>query len=142
MKHILFCIFVTLICFSIKDFGQANGNKQELNSRKFEIQLVKTNGTWSGGKWDWEVDEISFNANMLTSKIMYAKEKFPPVKCEIKIDSSSSESMVSFKATVKNPHGSQIKWQGIIKSDSIEGTATWKNSQGSKSYKFTGISKE
>ncbi len=142
MKHILFYIFVTLICFSCQVSGQVNGNKSGLNNKKFEIELVKVNGTWSGGKWDWQLDEISFNANMLTSKIMSTKEKFPPVTCEVKIDSTPSEKIVSFKATVKNPYGSKIKWQGVIKNDSIEGTAVWMNASGPKSYKFSGVAKK
>src|SRR5439155_21716562 len=57
-------------------------------------------------------DEISFNSDKLTSKVMSEHERFPSATCSIAIDSSSSEKIIRFKATIKNPDISKIKWEG------------------------------
>jgi len=135
--------FISLTLFSS---GQHKTNtiivKQEnnLNNKIFEIKLTPTSG--KRDEWEWNKDEISFNSDSLSSKIMSEKEKFNPAYCKTKTTPSSIGSTISFDATMQNPGGSKITWKGKATGDIISGTVVWKYLSGTSTYSFKGTFKK
>jgi len=132
---LLFAIFILL---SISTRAQTNAPSTDIPDQSFKIQLTKTEGGKSG--WDWTSDEITFSSNKIATKFMGQHERFPAVRCTVMTSPNKPNSM-NFTATMKNPGGSTISWEGRITGNEIEGMATWKNLQGSKTYRFSGKAK-
>ncbi|MBK5284330.1 MAG: hypothetical protein JJE25_02920 [Bacteroidia bacterium] len=135
MKISFSLLLTVFICISLFATGQIKKNKYAINDKTFTIQLKLTSGERKG--WQWAKDEISFKAGMLRSKVMSKKEEFPSAKCIFTNDSGSANT-ISFEANHKNTGVSNIKWQGKVEGDKIEGTAELTNIRGTFIYSFSG----
>jgi hypothetical protein len=111
-----------------------------LDGKTFHIKLTLVEGKKSAGLV-WTEDELSFSKGNLNSKFMSKREQFPSAHCEIKVDSTSVEKTISFSASHKNRGVSDIKWEGKVTGNKVEGTAVWTNMQGPRTYSFTGTLK-
>src|SRR5690349_19163415 len=111
----------------------------KLDGKTFQIKLTITKGNPKAGS-TWTKDVITFSEGNLNAEFMAEHEGFPPAACKIKVDSASGE--ITFSASHKNKGGSNIKWEGKIVGDKIEGTAIWKNIHGPRAYSFTGTLKK
>lgn len=89
-------------------------------------------------------DEISFKSDKLNSKFMTTENKFPAAAYTVSVDSSSSPKTITFSSDIKNSDGEELKWDGTITDDAIEGTAviTSKKGKTKAEYSFSGNLKE
>ena len=114
--------------------AQNADKKTTLDDRTYSIHLKMTEG--KKGNWQWVNDELVFSDGKLKAQFMNKKERFSPSDVVV---SGSSE--ISFESTMHNPGGSEIKWNGTIKGNTIFGTAVWTNLSGTHSYSFKGTAK-
>lgn len=88
-------------------------------------------------------DEISFKGEKLNSKFMTTENKFPASVYTVSVDSSASPKTITFSSEGKNPDGNEIKWDGTVTDDAIEGTAVITTKKGKTiEYSFSGTMKE
>ena len=86
-----------------------------------------------------ENDEISFKSEKLNSKFMTAQNHFPAAAYTVTVDSSATPATISFVSEGKSSDGEDIKWEGTVTGDDIEGTATIsKKGKTKKEYSYTG----
>lgn len=133
-------VFYSLVVILIA--GIIYTQAQELDGKTFHISLKLIAGEGSAGS-SWTEDEIHFQGDNLVTKFMKEHEHFSPAPCDVRVDSSSvpGEKMISFSAAHKNPGGSNVRWQGAVKGDHIEGSVVWVNANGTRMYSFTGMLK-
>jgi hypothetical protein len=108
------------------------------DGKTFSITLKMTTGKRTD--WQWTHDEISFASGHLKSKVMMSSEHFDAPFCKWTPDSVSKT--IRFETTSKNLYVSEIKWQGVVTGNKINGTAIWKNASGIQTYSFTGTLKK
>jgi hypothetical protein len=132
---------ISLLILLTAGISFIQAQKNELDGKTFPIKLKLIEGKSSAGLM-WATDELSFNNGNLNSKFMSKREQFPPAPCEIKVNSVSGENIISFSAAHRNTGVSDIKWEGTVRGNKIEGTAVWTNMQGPRTYSFTGILKK
>lgn len=114
--------------------------KSELEGRTFHIKLTLIEGKGVQGS-AWTEDEIIFTRGRLNPKYMGKHEQFPPAPCEIKVGEFSGKKVITFSAAHRNRGESDIKWEGTVTGNRIEGTAIWTNMHGPRTYSFTGETK-
>lgn len=111
-----------------------------LANKVFTVEMAETTGKKVGKK---ENDEISFKSDKLTSKFMTTTEKFPAAAyIVVEVDTTSKPSTVTFMSEGKDAEGQDIKWEGTISGDDIEGTATVsKKGKVKREFAYTGALK-
>lgn len=132
-------ISITLL-FAGVFYTSSQAQSTELDGKTYNIKLKIVKGNPRAGS-TWTNDELIFKEGNLNSEFMTEHEGFPPAQCEIKVDSASGEKTITFSASHKNKSVSNIKWEGKIVGNKIEGTAVWTNMQGPRTYSFTGTLK-
>ena len=106
-----------------------------LVNKVFTVDFTET----SAKKPKTEKDEISFKGEKLGSKFMTTEHQFPASPYSATVDSSSSSKDITFQAAGKNPDKEEIKWDGTVSGDAIEGTAVITTKKGKTiEYSFTG----
>ncbi|HTB06177.1 MAG TPA: hypothetical protein VK806_04420 [Bacteroidia bacterium] len=144
-------VFIVTLLLSIYLLGQTQVSTfvikpkpVDLNNKTFVIKLVQTKGAIGQRKWNWDKDEIVFKNNMLTSKLMNSREKFPAAAYTISIDSTTNENTIKFKMTSKNSYSfkATIELDGTITGNYIVGTAIWISRAGTYYYSFSGTLKQ
>ena len=129
-------IFLSTIILLVA--GTFNAQAQhELDGKEFLIKLKLVEGKRSAGLL-WEEDVITFRADHLKSRFMSQREQFPPAPCERKVEDASGDKIITFTASHRNTGVSDIKWEGTVRGNKIEGTAVWTNMQGPRTYSFEG----
>ena len=106
-----------------------------LDGKRFSITLEITGAKRPG--INWIKDELNFEKNRMVSKFMSGREHFRPFKCTFEVDATDT-GKIHFKGYGKNDGQSNIKWDGTIAGDSIEGTAVWTNANGQQTHRFSG----
>jgi len=136
MRIVISSLLIFLLSASISVSAQAKHKNNELDGKIFHITLKMTDGQRKG--WQWVTDDVSFKKGKLKSKVMSEREEFPAADCTTTVDSSSHEIIISFSASHKNTGVSNIKWEGTVTGNKIQGTAIWTNMQGVQTYSFKG----
>ncbi len=134
---IIACCFLLMQTNGIAQKTATPKEKDNLLAGKtFTVELTDKNAK---KKDKPTADEISFKGGKLNSKFMSAENKFPASVYTAQSDSSSSGNDISFSAEGKNPDGEEIKWQGTVSGEAIEGTAVIsKKGKTKKEYSFSG----
>lgn len=140
---ITFLSFAALV-FAVFAFDQssfAQGSKKApkdkvLTGRIYTIEMSETTGKKVGKT---KSDEIAFKSEKLNSKFMTSENHFPAALYTVTVDSSSTPPAISFVSEGKNSDGEDIKWEGTITGDDIEGSALiTKKGKTKKEYSYTG----
>jgi hypothetical protein len=107
-----------------------------LAGKIYTVEMAETTGKKVGKKAN---DEIGFKSEKLNSKFMTTENHFPAALYTVTVDSSSTPATISFVSEGKNSDGEDIKWEGTITGDDIEGTAIiTKKGKTKKEYAYTG----
>ena len=140
-KFILPCVVLTIVLLSF--ITNANAQKKEkdkvLANKVYTIEF-----TDKGAKKPKPIaDEISFKSEKLNSKFMTTENKLPAGPYTVSVDSSASPKTITFQSESKNADGEELKWDGTITDEAIEGTAVVTNKKGKTvhDYSFTGTLK-
>lgn len=143
MKNTLLYLFAAAIAFFYADKGlyaQKKVKDKVLVNKVFVVELTETTGKKVG---KMVTEELSFKGDKLNSKTMTSVNHFPPALYTVTVDSSSTPPDVTFISEGKNPDGEDVKWEGIVTGDEIEGTAVIsKKGKVKKEYAYTGTLKE
>ena len=135
---------LTALLFTVFYFGQsapAQGSKKApkdkvLTGRIYTVEVSETTGKKVGKT---KSDEIAFKSEKLNSKFMTSENHFPAAAYTVTVDSSSTPATISFVSEGKNSDGEDIKWEGTITGDDIEGSAIiTKKGKTKKEYAYTG----
>jgi len=87
-------------------------------------------------------DEISFKTEKLNSKFMTTENKIPAGPYTVSVDSTASPVGITFQSESKNGDGEELKWEGTVTDEAIEGTAVIsKKGKVKKEYSFSGTLK-
>lgn len=132
LKFLLILILHSTFCIHHSSAQTIN----PLEGKTFSIKLQITGAERRG--MPWTTDEISFKDGKLISKVMGAKEEFPPFDCTFRVDSTSGPVKIHFTASGHNTGVSYITWEGIVTGNKIEGTAVWTNMNGPQTQTFIG----
>ena len=150
MKHSLINFFTikTMLSFTIAAvmaisvYGQGKEKKEKdkfLANKVFTVELTET-GLKKPAKP--VQDEITFKSDKLNSKFMSTENEFKAAPYTLTVDSSSSEKIITFEATGKNPSDEEIKWNGTVTGEALEGAVQIsKKGKVKKEYSFTGTLK-
>src|SRR5262245_20319861 len=122
-------------------YNSSQAQSTEIDGKTFHIKLKLIKGNTSAGL-KWKKDYLSFGDGNLNSEFISTREQFPTAHCEIKIDFTSGKKIITFSASHKNTGVSNIKWEGKVIRNKIEGTAIWTNMQGPRTYSFKGTLKK
>ena len=140
-KFILPCVVLTIVLLSF--ITNANAQKKEkdkvLANKVYTIEF-----TDKGAKKPKPIaDEISFKSEKLNSKFMTTENKLPAGPYTVSVESSASPKTITFQSESKNVDGEELKWDGTITDEAIEGTAVVTNKKGKTvhDYSFTGTLK-
>ena len=126
-------LFATV--FSTTVFAQKKEKDKVLANKTYMVDFTETNAK----KPKPISDEISFKGEKLNSKFMSQEQHFPAAAYTVSVDSSSSTKTITFESASKNPAKEEVKWQGEISDDAIEGTATITTKKGKEiQYTFSG----
>jgi hypothetical protein len=107
-----------------------------LAGKVFTVELTETTNKKVGKT---ENDEISFKSEKLNSKIMAGKNHFPAALYTVSVDSSSTPPTITFSSEGKDSDGQDIKWDGTVTGDDIEGSAVVsKKGKTKMEYAYTG----
>jgi archaellum component FlaF (FlaF/FlaG flagellin family) len=143
MKTTILSLSVLMIAFfSVNEnaFAQKKEKDKVLANKVYTIDLTETGGKKTPKP---ESDEISFKSDKLNSKYMTTEYKFPAAAYTVTVDSSSAAKEITFSSLGKNQDDEEIKWDGTVTDDAIEGTAVIsKKGKTKKEYSFTGTLKE
>ena len=143
MKTTILSLFVLAIAlFSVQAnvFAQKKEKDKFLVNKVFTVDLTETGGKKTAKP---ESDEISFKGDKMNSKFMVSEYKFSSAAYTVSVDSSSGSKEITFSSNGKNPDGEEIKWDGTVTDDAIEGTAVIsKKGKTKKEYAFSGALKE
>ncbi|TAL59714.1 MAG: hypothetical protein EPN85_08795 [Bacteroidetes bacterium] len=119
--------------------AQKKAKDKVLVNKVFVIEMTETTSKKVGKK---ENDEISFKSEKLNSKWMTSNNHFPAAPYTVEVDSSSTPWTVTFTSEGKNTDGEDIKWEGTVTGEEIDGTATLsKKGKTKKEYAYTGTLK-
>lgn len=153
MKTTLSLIIVALMFFSADLRGQAKVKDKTLANKVFKVE-IKIEDKHEDHLPKFKEDEITFKSGKLNSKFINKKHKFLPAAYTVTIDSSSApmkygvrtfgqtEKRIVFEATGKNPSGEQIKWEGTVTGEDIDGTVIISlKGKVVKEYSFSGFLK-
>jgi len=117
-------------------FAQKKVKDKFLAYKTYTVEMTETTAKKAGKT---ESDEISFKSEKLNSKFMISQNHFPAAIYTVSVDSSSGSKEISFQSDGKNPDGEEIKWEGTVTDDAIEGTAIIsKKGKMKKEYSFIG----
>ena len=109
-----------------------------LANKAYTIDLMETGAK----KPKAESDEVTFKGDKLNSKFMSTEYKFSGAAYTVTVDSSSGSKEFTFSCLSKNPDGEELKWDGTITDDAVEGTAVIsKKGKTKKEYSFSGTLK-
>lgn len=130
-------IFIGILAaVSINLFAQKKEKDKVLANKIYTIELTETGGKKAGKPVS---DEISFKGDKLNSKFMASENKFPASAYTVSVDSASNPKTITFQSDSKNPDGEELKLNGTITDDAIEGTAVVsKKGKTKKEYSFSG----
>ena len=137
-------MFFSFCLFFIQAGAQTKEPKKEkdkvLANKVYVIELTDQTGKKSAPPVP---DEITFRANKVSSKIMLVENQFPAAEYTVSVDSSSAEKVITFEANSINPTSEEeLKWEGTVTGEEIEGTAQWiKKGKVKGYYYFTGTLK-
>jgi uncharacterized protein (TIGR03067 family) len=134
-------VFASLSSFAQKKEAAPKKEKDKFLANKvFTIDLTETGGKKTPKP---ESDEISFKGEKMSSKFMTQEYKFPSSAYTVTVDSSASPKTITFQSLGKNPDEEEIKWDGTITDDAVEGTVViTKKGKTKKEYSFSGTLKE
>ena len=142
MKTTLIPLSMALLSFitaGTNAFAQKKGKDKILVNKTYTVEITETTGK-KVGKTD--NDEISFKSEKLNSKWMTTNNHFPAALYTVSVDSSSTPPSFTFTSEGKDQDGQDIKWEGSVTGDDIEGTAVIsKKGKTKKEYAFTGALK-
>jgi hypothetical protein len=143
MKTTILSLAVLMIAFftvHTDAIAQKKEKDKFLANKVYTIDLTETGGKKTPKP---ESDEISFKGDKMNSKYMSTEYKFAAAAYTVTVDSSSASKEITFSCLGKNPDGEEIKWDGTITDDAIEGTAVIsKKGKTKKEYTFSGTQKE
>ncbi len=144
MKTTTFCLsLLTIALFSVNTavLAQKKAKDKILANKLFVVDIAEVTGKKVGKK---AMDEISFKSEKLNSKFMTKENAFPAALYTItEVDSSSTPWVITFISEGKSQEGEDIKWQGTVTGDDIEGSAIIsKKGKAKKEYSYTGALKE
>ncbi|MBI3500293.1 MAG: hypothetical protein HY063_00715 [Bacteroidetes bacterium] len=128
--------FASIASFAQKKEAAPKKEKDKvLVNKVFTVEFTET----SAKKPKPIADEISFKGEKLNSKFMTSENKLPAAAYTVSVDSSSSSKDATFQSSSKNPDGDEVKWDGTVSGESIEGTAVITTKKGKTiEYSFTG----
>jgi archaellum component FlaF (FlaF/FlaG flagellin family) len=139
MKKLILPSFVVAIAFfavNTKVFAQKKEKDKVLANKIYTIELTETGGKKHAKP---ESDEISFKGEKLNSKFMTSEYKIPAAPYTVSVDSSATPKTITFQSESKGQDGEELKWDGTITDEAIEGTAVIsKKGKTKKDYSFTG----
>lgn len=139
MKEIFSSLLaLSVVFFSINSIcaGQKKEKDKVLASKIYTIEIYETGGKKASKH---EQDEISFKNDKLNSKFISGEYKFPASPYTVSVDSSSSPHTITFESETKNQNEEELKWEGTITGEDIEGTAIIsKKGKTKKEYYFLG----
>lgn len=125
-----------VFAFSTVTFAQKKEKDKVLAYKTYTVEMTETTAKKAG---KIEADEISFKNEKLNSKFMISQNHFPAATYTVSVDSSSGSKDISFQSEGKSPDGEEIKWEGTVTDDAIEGTAVIsKKGKTKKAYSFSG----
>lgn len=133
---------LTIAFFAVREnaFAQKKEKDKFLVNKIYTVDLTETGGKKTPKP---ESDEITFKNDKLNSKFMSAENKFSAAAYTVTVDSTASPKTITFQSLGKNPDGEELKWDGTVTDDNIEGTAVIsKKGKTKKEYSFTGTLKE
>lgn len=144
MKNsLIFSIATALLFISANTvlFAQKKVKDKVLVNKVYVVELTETTGKKVG---KMVTEELSFKGDKLNSKTMTSLNHFPAAPyVVVSVDSSATPPEVVFTSEGKNPDGEDIKWEGTVTGDEIDGIATIsKKGKVKKEYAFTGTLKE
>ena len=122
-------------------FSQAQKKAKDkvLVNKIYTVEFAETTGKKVGEKYN---DEISFKSEKLNSKFMTTTNHFPAASYTVEVDSSSTPHTITFTSESKNTDGEDIKWEGTIAGDEVDGTAIIsKKGKVKREYAYAGILK-
>ena len=132
-------LFVALFAMHTSTFAQKKEKREKdkiLVNKVFTVEMVETTNQKVGKK---DNDEISFKSDKLNSKFMTRENHFPPDFYTVSVDTSSKPPVFTFTCESKNTDGEDIKWEGTVTGDDIEGAATIsKKGKTKREYSYTG----
>jgi len=119
-KTILSLSALTIAIFAVSAnvFAQKKTKDKVLASKIYTVEMIETTAKKAGKT---EGDEISFKNEKLNSKFMTAQNHFPAAAYTVSVDSSSNPATITFSSEGKNPDGEEIKWEGTVTDNDIEG---------------------
>ena len=110
-----------------------------LAGKIYTVEMAETTGKKVGKK---DNDEISFKSEKLNSKFITTSVHFPAAPYIVTVDSTSTPPDITFTSEGKNTEGEDIKWEGVITGDDIEGTAVVsKKGKVKREFSYTGTLK-
>ena len=117
--------------------GSKKGPKDKvLVGKIYTVDMAETTGKKVGKKAN---DEIAFKGEKLSSRFMTSENHFPAALYTVTVDSSSTPPVISFVSEGKSSDGEDIRWEGTITGDDIEGSAIiTKKGKTKKEYSYTG----
>lgn len=143
MKTTAFYLSILAITFFSVNTGvlaQKKAKDKVLVNKVFIVEMAETTGKKVGKK---AADEISFKSEKLNSKFMTKETGFPAALYTVSdVDSSTTPPTITF-ISEGELNGENIKWQGTVTGNDIEGTAIIsKKGKTKKEYAYTGAIKE
>lgn len=139
MKTTILSLSVLAILFftvNTISFAQKKEKDKILAYKTYTVEMAETTAKKAGKT---ETDEISFKSEKLNSKFMISQHHFPAAIYTVSVDSSSEVKEISFQSEGKNSDGEEIKWEGVVTDDAIEGTVVIsKKGKTKKEYSFSG----
>jgi hypothetical protein len=138
----LFSIALSILFFSANTalMAQKKVKDKVLASKVFTVELTETTGK---KVIKTVTEEISFKSEKLNSKTMTSQNHFPAALYVVEdVDTTSTPHVVTFSSTGTNPDGEEVKWEGTVSGDEIEGSAIiTKKGKTKKEYAYTGTLK-
>lgn len=134
--------FAGLTSFAQKKEPTPKKEKDKVLVNKVYSVYFNETGTKKPGKP--VEDEISFKGGKLNSKYITTELHFTAPEYTVSVDSSASPVEITFTSEGKNTDENQIKIDGTVTDDAIEGTAviTSKKGKTTGQYAFSGNQKE
>ena len=130
---------VSLFFSTTNSFAQKKEKDKVLVKKIYTVEFTET-----GVKKPKPVsDEINFNGEKMSSKFMSSENGFQASPYTVTVDSSASPKTIAFEVLGKNSDSEELKLNGTITGDAVEGTATVTRKGKTKhEYTFSGNLKE
>lgn len=140
MKTIILSFAIVFYVTGDNAFAQKKVKDKVLAGKVFVVELTETTNKKVG---KMVAEEISFKSEKLNSKTMASQNHFPAALYVVTdVDSASAPPTISFSSEGKNPDGEDVKWEGTVTGDEIEGTAIIsRKGKVKKEYAYTGALK-